>query len=347
MKKKLFIMCMSLVWTVALMAQRIAVVDTDGGTKTFRTFKEAIEGASSGSTIYLPGGGFSIADSVKITKKLTIIGIGHKSNNDNVDGATIISGNLFFNQGSSGSAVMACYITGNVNIGEGGAAVNDVLIKCCNLKSVQVLNSNCQEIVINQNYIRNPSYFGGTNAQVTNNVLHSISGVVNGLVSYNIVLGAYTYEHGGVWGGGDYSYVANIGAETSIIYYNVLNPNVPYYYSKGYGGHTYVLGTENQCFSNLTVNNKDMSNGDCAIVLGNEGLNDVFENYNNGSISPNSDFHFKDEFSQYQSQIGIYAGNGFNDHQTAPVPYIVSKSIPDQTDASGKLNIKIRVKAGE
>ena len=31
----------------------------------------------------------------------------------------------------------------------------------------------------------------------------------------------------------------------------------------------------------------------------------------------------------------------------APLPYIVAKDIPEQTDAEGKLNIKIRVKASE
>ena len=39
--------------------------------------------------------------------------------------------------------------------------------------------------------------------------------------------------------------------------------------------------------------------------------------------------------------------DGFNEDQLAPVPYIISKDIPQQTDAAGKLNIKIRVKAGD
>ena len=75
--------------------------------------------------------------------------------------------------------------------------------------------------------------------------------------------------------------------------------------------------------------------------------NDVFENYNNAAISPDSKFHFKGDYIQYENQVGIYAGTGFKDDGIAPVPYIVAKSIPEQTDAEGKLNIKIRVKAGE
>ena len=172
MKRILSLIAVTLITFTAATAQRISVVTESGATSIYRTLQQAIEGADPGSTIYLPGGGFSIADNVKITKKLTIIGIGHKSDNENADGSTIISGNLWFNENSSGSAVMACYITGDVNIGEGDAAVNDVTIRFCNLNSVQVLNSTCQETVVNQCYLRNPSAFAWSNAQVTNSIVH-------------------------------------------------------------------------------------------------------------------------------------------------------------------------------
>ena len=146
-------MVMAILALVSVNAQQISVVSPAGETTICRTLPEAIEGAADGSVVYLPGGGFSISDSVKITKKLTIIGIGHKSNNSNLDGVTTINGNLFFNEGRSKSAVMACYITGNIIIGDEDASVNDVLVRYCNLNSVQVKNSNCKETFINQNYI--------------------------------------------------------------------------------------------------------------------------------------------------------------------------------------------------
>ena len=74
---------------------------------------------------------------------------------------------------------------------------------------------------------------------------------------------------------------------------------------------------------------------------------EVFENYNGGAISPVSDFHFKGDYKQYESQVGVYAGGVDFDKQLAPVPYIVAKHVDEQTDASGKLNVKIRVKAGQ
>ena len=87
--------------------------------------------------------------------------------------------------------------------------------------------------------------------------------------------------------------------------------------------------------------------GDDCVKIGDVNWNDVFENYNGGSISPVSKFHFKGDYIQYEFEVGIYAGDGFNEDQLAPVPYIISKDIPQQTDAAGKLNIKIRVKAGD
>ena len=86
--------------------------------------------------------------------------------------------------------------------------------------------------------------------------------------------------------------------------------------------------------------------GDSPIVI-DASVEDIFEKHNNWKVTPESNFHFKDAYSQYEHQVGIYAGTGFSDKQLAPVPYIVDKQVASETDASGKLNIKIRVKASE
>ena len=57
MKKKIFILCAALVWTITLMAQNIAVVTADGSTSLFRTLDEAIAfvNENDGCVVYLPG----------------------------------------------------------------------------------------------------------------------------------------------------------------------------------------------------------------------------------------------------------------------------------------------------
>ena len=327
MKKLFLTFVFAIVATLTAMAQQISVVSTTGTTTIYRTLQEAIEGADPGSVIYLPGGGFTISDEVKINKKLTIIGIGHKSNNDNVDGVTTINGNLFFNEGSSSSAVLGCYITGNVNIGDGGAAVSDVLIKYCNLNAVFVNSILCLGTIVNQNYIRGDSDFGNSNPQIKNNILRFVRNIDGGIISNNIFTSSIASVNYAQWG--EYSISPS---NSSYINNNIFFPYNTYY------PYYMVFGSNNQIAENMVKDNF----GDGSI-----DWNNVFVNYNGGAISPSSDFHFKEDYKQYENQVGIYAGDGFNDNQMAPVPYIVAKDVKEQTDASGKLNVKIRVKAGQ
>lgn len=326
MKKLFLTFLFAIVATLAAMAQQISVVSSEGSTSLFRTLQEAIEGAEDGSVIYLPGGRFSVADSVKITKKLTIIGIGHYlSNEGNEDGATRIEGNLWFDEGSSGSAVMACYITGNVNIGDGGATVNDAVVRYCNLNSVQVKNNSCLGIIVNQNYVRSSSNFGMSEVTITNNVIIKILNVGSGVIKNNVICGS------------NYSSTTFIFSLTNVNNSLIAN-NV--FINVGDG---ILTGSGCDRIGNFAVGG---SWGDNPVVI-DASVEDIFEKYNNWKVTPESNFHFKDAYQQYESQVGIYAGSGFNDKQQAPVPYIVAKQVASETDASGKLNIKIRVKASE
>lgn len=323
MKKILFCLFVALITTKAIQAQQISVVSPGGATTLHRTFQEAINGADPGSTIYLPGGGFNLPDSVKITKKLTIIGIGHKANSDNADGNTMIQGNIFFNVGSSGSAIIGCYITGRVKIGEDGI-VNDMLVKQCFLNGVDVLNSGCTGTTINQNYVVDRLIMGDSNVIIKNNIVRwtntgygpCIYNVGSGIIQHNILL---------------------YGSQSMAYINATVKDNV-------------ITAWDKLCSGTVTTsgNMGTKAFGDNAIVIDAEnGWNDVFVNYNNGQVSTISNFHFKDPYKQYENQVGIYAGSGFSDEALPPVPYIVAKNVDDKTDSSGKLNVKIRVKANQ
>ena len=332
MKKLIFTLFVAFMATVALRAQQIAVVNTNGATKLFRTFPDAINGADPGSVIYLPGGGFTISNDLKITKKLTIIGIGHyvKSENPNVDGNTTIGGNLFFNEGSDGSAVMGCYITGNVNIGHDGKGISDVLIRFCNLNALHVGNKNCMETIVNQNYIRECSNFGASNAVVTNNVMHSIYDLDDGKIANNVIL----HRTGLLPNGGGYPSNPSPfkACERDQIMNNIFREaNV-----------RWECDASNALSGNLAIQTDVVEYN-----LGEVDWNDVFENYNNATVSPESSFHFKGDYKQYETKCGIYGGTSFKDEQMAPVPYITFKDVPQETDAQGKLNVRIRVSANK
>ena len=322
--KKLFLsLFFAVLATTGLYAQQISVVSSGGATSLYRTLQEAIDGADSGSVIYLPGGTFPINPDYDITKKLTIIGIGHNSySEENVDGCTVINGNLRFADSTNGSSVMGCYITGYVMIGASNATVNDFLLKHCNIGELHV-HASCMGTVINQNYIRAGSFINGSSDIVfAYNICGAINDISGGSINNNIIV------HG-------LSPFYNIN--NTIVKDNII-------ICTGNETATYASFDNNQVSGNIR---KIDWSADPNLIKIDDEWTDVFVNFNGGAISPVSDFHFKEAYKQYENQAGVYAGGVDFDKQLAPVPYIVAKRVDTETDASGKLNVKIRVKAGQ
>ncbi|MBP3835150.1 MAG: hypothetical protein J6E45_04400 [Prevotella sp.] len=337
MKRKI-LFAVALLATMTAAAQNIAAVSPSNATTIFQTLDEAIAGAESGSTIYLPGGGFQIKDETKINKKLTIMGVSHRGDTDNVDGATVISGNLHFEEGSSGSAILGIYVSGNINVGTANTPVTNFTVRYCNVNSIQVKNSQSSGMVVNQSYLRSGSSFGDSNAKITNNILHSLVGINNGEIYYNIILNESTTYWGNAYSKPRHT---AIGANLSRIRNNVI---IEYDRNTNTGGYYYAIeGSNNQITSNM---NMGSIGEDCIIIPAGSDWNNVFEHWNNGAISHISKFHFKDKYKQYERQVGIYAGNGFSDEKSlAPIPRIISKKVAESTDESGKLQIIVKVKA--
>lgn len=320
MKRNIFTVLAGIL-AVAVWAQNIAVVSPGNETKLYRTLGEAIYGADPGSVIYLPGGGHSIPDSVKIKKRLTIMGVSHRGTVDNADGATIISGNLYFEEGSSRSALMGVYLTGNLYIGHDDSAVRDFVLRYCNIGSVQVNNTKCTDMTINQNYIRGTeSNFGGTNPKITNNILSTLKDIRGGEISNNI----FTHHN------------SSLGFLFWIVYETSIKNNIfisrPGDIASRYGN----LFTSRNMFIGREWGD------DCINLPSETKWEDVFINPKGASIRSN--FRFQDAYKQY-SDVGIYGGTGFIDDQLAPIPRIVSKKVAERTDGSGKLKIEVTVKA--
>lgn len=315
--KKIIVLLVLAAMAATMSAQQIAVVTSSGSTTMCQTLADAISKAGNNSVIYLPAGGFQISDDVKITRKVTILGVTHKANSDNAEGNTIISGNLFFDSGSDNSAVMGCYIAGSVYIGNDGKAVNNVLIKYCNLGSVLVRNNQCSNTKVNQNYIRGGSNFSGASATIKNNVMHSVAEMVGGEISYNILTSCYDYY--------TLQYINN-----STITRNVI--------MEGRSGYIHS-GNNCQVSYNMLIA-KDW--GDDCYKL--ESWDGVFDK--NLGVTPASKYVFVGDYAEYNSKVGLNAGGtGFSDGCLPPVPYISVKRIDEQTDASGNLNVTLRVKS--
>lgn len=301
------------VCAATMAAQNIAVVSPSGVTTLYNTFPEAVEGADDGSVVYLPGGSFVLSNALHITKKLTIVGIGHKS--ESPDGITYIDGSIYFDEGADGSSILGCYLDDNILI---SSNVNDITIRHNRIYSVY---TGGKRTFINQNYI---SYVYGfqintskyaSDLSVTHNVVNYVQHVYDANISNNIFFNPNNYIY---------------SCQRSTITDNIITSSNPF----------------SSCYNSYISGNLMAIDYEDNINIGSVNWSDVFVNYNT-SDWVNSDYHLKGDFLQYEDQVGIYAGSGFDDKQLAPVPYIVAKKVDDQTDAQGKLNIKVRVKAGD
>jgi len=307
---------------IAGYAQQISVVDPIGQTTVYTDLNVAIYEAPAGSMVYLSGGGFTISDTSIIRKPLTIMGIGHRYDNDNADGSTTVSGNFAFYPGSDFSALIGIHITGVVNIGPPAAPVNNFLLRFCNVLRVVLWNPNCQNIMINQNYVRDYINGGYSPLYASNNILGHIACINAGIVEHNVIKNlAY-----------------------SSYFYDISNSQVKNNINFGSStGTYYCTGT---VFSNNMVVNSSPS-----ILFGNNCLfsllTDAFDEtvFN---IDPVCSYHLKEtcvgkNAATDGTDIGIYGGTGFSDKALPPGPRIIFKKVAHQTDADGNLPVEIKV----
>ena len=333
MKRKVFFF-VAMVMGMAAWAQNIAVVSPSNTTTIYQTLDEAITKADPGSTIYLPGGGFAISNATTIDKKLTIMGVSHRGDTDNVDGATIISGKLQFVGGSSGSAVVGVYVTGNIDVGTGGeeaAAVTNFTLRYCNVNSILVHNNGCVGMEVNQCYLRKTSEFSNTNVRLSNCIVHSLKDINGGTINHNVVTSYYNVNSGWVFE----PYLGNVSNST-------ITNNIMLHLN---GGH---IG-DNCYISNNCNGTKSWGQNPVVAPEGTNLWDDVFGESNNKGVTIASDYHVQASWAKGAASdgtdIGIYGGTGFSDKALAPIPRIVSKSVDEQSDASGKLTVKVTVKS--
>lgn len=322
--KRILLIAVALAATMTAAAQNIAVVNPSNETSIYQTLGDAITNAAPGSTIYLPGGGHQISDDIKIDKKLTIMGVSHRGDTDNVDGASVISGNLNFIGGSSGSAVLGIHISGTIYVGTAEDAVENFTVKKCNVNTINVSNSASSGMVVNQCYLRSGSSFGNCNVKLENNILYYAKNINGGVVNHNVI----THND---------------------IYYNLRDVNNSSITNNFIFDWEGISGSKNY-ISNNCKGKTSVYNDENPILLDDgKEWKDIFVAHNGVKIS--SDYSLKDgvDKSKFKgtdgTTIGIEGGSGFDPDALAPIPRIVSKKVDEQSDASGKLTINVTVKA--
>jgi hypothetical protein len=325
-----------------VLAQQISVVAPGGASVMYTDLNLAITEAEPGSMVYLSGGSFAVSDATKITKPLTIMGIGHRPDNDNADGSTTVSGNFFFNPGADNSALIGIYVTGNVNIGSSSMPIGPVsnfLLRFCNVNNVLLPSSSsnlCLNVNINQNYVRDHIAGGTTSASasnnpliITNNIVGYVSYVNAGVIDHNVIRNGNTSYY--------YNYVTNSQVKNNINFKN-----------------TSANWSNNSCTNTVFSNNMVVATPDNLVstfLFGDNCYSSLLEDAFEETV-----FNIN-PFSSYQlletcvgknaatdgTDIGIYGGTGFSDSALPPGPRIIFKKIGHQTDPDGNLPVEIKV----
>lgn len=234
----------------ALGASRAAVLTLNNNTPTpgqYTTFAAAQTAAAAGDTILVQGSPTSYGD-ITISKRLALIGQGHKPNTSLGVGATFsnitISSNL---TGVRIYGIKAGIITGNDPAGSGMLNVDSLTIENVYLQNVLVVGTDCNTIVvrgcvidgvislnnknvdgviIENNYFSGITYggyfltgWGGTGAKLVTNNIFAYSGggyLVNGNINNTIFQNNIFY-------GVTANFVGGSGVQTDCLYVNNLS----------------------------------------------------------------------------------------------------------------------------
>ncbi len=209
----------------------------NGTTKVFSNINSAITAANAGDTLYIPGGGFAIANT-NIDKTLHWIGAGHYPDSTSATGQTRITSSLNFSGNCDNSSFEGIYFVGNLVFGSSGNDAVNVSIKKCRVAGELYLRAHTtdsagidfhiKESVLGRvfgNYgsnclIEKTMFFGNVHyfyQSVFDHCIFAVPGEVLYKSSFCMI------KNSAIAYGQNFSYSSNIE-----LYYNLFQSSLPY-----------------------------------------------------------------------------------------------------------------------
>lgn len=275
-------------------------------------FKEAYEAANDGAIITLSPGLF---DQRTIEKAITVYGSGAYGDDDQI---TYVP-NIWIKH--SGVRVEGLYVQSQLRV-QNESSKNNV-VRHCYIKDL-LFDSNPSDNIFNQCTIDNLNY-GGTGELFTNCVINFLNSNGNALAPMTFI-NSTIFKGWGLRNNMFRNCVVGIDSDTPTFespgqYYN----NVFFRYCTDGSKNSFVV---------------QVSYADGCVHSGNSV--DTFGNLFNGkidlSLMPNTSVQGDDN-----TKVGPEGGAGYKLYPA--IPRIISKQIDRQTDANGKINVSIQVKA--
>lgn len=334
--KKVTALLASLAVVFTVSAQKVAL-HSSSGIQHFtgsNGLVSAYTAASSGDTIYLPGGGFTPPNS--FDKSLRIYGAGHYPDSTVATAKTFINGGVNLAENADGFYLEGVEITGSFTFAN-NYSINNVIVKYCKMAGLNVAGGgNLITPSVNFTCINNVitggiSFANAQNAGVFNCIIHDrVTNSYGNLFENNI----FMYDYGG----SQSVFTAN-GDN------NVFNNNIFLNASTKYFG-----GVSNQINNNVFVNTPVL--GTTPIASGNYypvPQVDIFVDQTGYVFSYDADYHLQDPGTYVgvdNTEAGLYGGfHGYKEGAVPSNPHIQLQNISATTTPSGMLNVQLKAAA--
>ena len=316
-------------------AQKLTALVSNGVTTMYGSasqFTDAYNAATTGDTIYLPGGPIA---PVTIDKSIAIYGAGYHPDSTQATSATYLTSGIVFNQNADSASITGVEVNGSITTSY-NHKVDYLVISRCDVKSINIYgnaSTPCTHVTIKECVIRGGiGLSGATYSNISNNIVEttvsdgSNNAIYNNIFLYNRATVNYTVYY-------LFSRVNNSHIANNIIF------------------EEHALSS---CNTNTLENNifRNTPSGGTNIFIGNYynvDLSTVFVNQTGNTFDFAHDYNLVSP-ATYQgfdaTEVGIYGGlHPFKDGGLPNNPHVQTKDIAIQTDSNGDLHIEIKVAA--
>jgi len=305
----------------------------NGSTAVYRSLDSVVANYQAGDTIYLPGGTFQVGN-VVFTKKVVVYGAGHYPDSAAATGRTVLNGNMNITATASQSMFQGFYLNGNISLGTDAASSNvkGLVIQRCSFGDITLAvndnyNSLAENVMIRESVIRS-----NLNVRYAKDVLIENNFISGALYNTN---GSVKVSNNIIFGNGHTLYVVS----------SVLFENNIFYQA----GNFQYASTSNTFRNNVFRMASQLTGSDI-------GENNLFS-VSSLFVQPATTFDYGINFHLITGSPAIGAGKGGTDcgiyggpraYKEAALPsnpHVRSKTISDNTNASGQLQVQVTVAA--
>lgn len=303
----------------------IAKVSSAGVTTLYTDLNQAIIASSNDDILYLPGGTFTV--NTIVTKKITIIGVGHYSDSTLATGITQLNGEVKYGTGSSNSVLDGVYVTGEIVILDSTAGLKlfRSSFTAVRVATTLVGTAALDGLYIKDCVIRNAIYSDGNVDALSN------STISNCFIGGNVYFGRGAIVNNSIFygaDGNDFGYESNSFRDCIFLNSNGIS-------ATGYT-RSYIRCSFPHPFNNNPAHLSCYYDWTSDLLFGHP---------NTGSFNYTADYYkLIPSLQGSNGQIGVFGGvQPYKEGAIPPTPHIRSKNVDATTGPNGTLKIRFNV----